>query len=381
MKLVHVLASLNIAAGGPPQAVRDLTAALTDQGVTNAVVATADVRLDMVEFDRRVRVLRCGRIARDSFGMSSAPGFLGPFRSEIESADLVHIHELWHVPQALGSFICEINEVPYVISPHGELADWSLRQKRFLKQLAWLGYERHVLRSASAIHALTQDECAAVLAQKVGAKVRVIPNGIDIARVQALIGSTTVRGDNRGLPSKFILHVGRLHQKKGVWFILNVFSQLADEVADLDLLIVGPDPQGMWGKLSAMTRELGISTRVHYLGVVDESTKLRLIQSAELVVLPSFSEGLSMVMLEALACATPLVVSPNCGLPEVQERGAGKIVPLDIKSFVQAILEVVTNRELRNIMSRHAFALAEQEFQSARVAARMARFYAETLGG
>ncbi len=379
MRLLHVLASTNISAGGPPQAVRDLTAALAEQGVESTVVAATDLHQEVVEFDRRVHVRACDTIFNDSLGLGLAPRFPGIFRAEMRSADLVHIHELWHFPQALGTVYCSLNGIPYVVSPHGELSGWSLEERKLLKRLAWLTYQKRILKGAGGIHALTEDESAALAAQNISANVQVIPNGIDITRVRAALNSAGSDLSTYGLPSRFILYVGRLHHKKGVFFLLDVFARLAREPLDLELLIAGPDPENIWEKLALRARELGISGRVRYLGVLAEPTKLRLIELSELVVLPSFSEGMSMVLLEALACATPVVISPNCGMPQVHSRGAGKIVPLDAKSFSDAIREVFTNPELRDSMSRRALALAEDEFQSSSVAERMVKFYTKVL--
>jgi len=274
---------------------------------------------------------------------------------------------------------CSLNGIPYVVSPHGELSGWSLEERKLLKRLAWLTYQKRILKGAGGIHALTEDESAALAAQNISANVQVIPNGIDITRVRAALNSAGSDLSTYGLPSRFILYVGRLHHKKGVFFLLDVFARLAREPLDLELLIAGPDPENIWEKLALRARELGISGRVRYLGVLAEPTKLRLIELSELVVLPSFSEGMSMVLLEALACATPVVISPNCGMPQVHSRGAGKIVPLDAKSFSDAIREVFTNPELRDSMSRRALALAEDEFQSSSVAERMVKFYTKVL--
>jgi len=379
VKLLHVLASTNISAGGPPQAVRDITTALARQGIDITVVATTDVQREAVEFDRRVRVRVCRTLFNDSLGLSLAPRFPSVLRAEMSSADMVHVHELWHFPQALGSLYCNLKEIPYVVSPHGELSDWSLDERRALKQAAWLTYQKRVLSKAGGIHALTEEEAAALAAKGLSANVHVIPNGIDIARIQTTLSSSDSNLTKSSLPERFILYVGRLHHKKGVFFLLNVFARLAREFLDLELLIAGPDPQGMWEKLSLEAHELGLSSRVRYLGVLEESSKLRLIELSQLIVLPSFSEGMSMVLLEALACATPVVISPNCGVPEVQSSGAGKVVPLDVNSFSEAIREVVNNPDRRDAMSRQAFALAVEKFQSTRVAARMIKFYAEVL--
>ncbi len=379
MKLLHVLASTNISAGGPPQAVRGLTAALADRGLENTIVAASDLRQETLEFDQRVHVRVCGTIVNDGLGLGLAPQFPRVLREEMWSADLVHIHGLWHFPQAFGSLHCTLNEIPYVISPHGQLFDWSLGERRLPKRLAWLTYQKRIMKGAGGIHALTQDESEAVAAMNLSANIQVIPNGIDLARVRAVLASAASELNTHLLPSRFILYVGRLHHKKGVFFLLDVFARLARELPDLGLLIAGPDPECMWEKLAIRARELGIFNRVRYLGILAEPTKLRLIELSELVVLPSFSEGMSMVLLEALACATPVVISANCGMPQVNGQGAGRILPLDVRSFSDGIHEVVINPELRDSMSRQALALAGSEFQSGSVAARMVKFYTKSL--
>src|SRR5947208_7835610 len=110
---------------------------------------------------------------------------------------------------------------------------------------------------------------------------------------------------------------------------------------DVRLLMAGPDEFGLWKTLELQARELGISQSVSYLGTVSEPDKYRLFASARAFVLSSASEGLSVSLLEALACGTPAIISTGCNLPEVETEGAGRVVKPSATLFAEAIREML----------------------------------------
>src|SRR5205823_6479525 len=129
-----------------------------------------------------------------------------------------------------------------------------------------------------------------------------------------------------GIAGPYILFVGRLAPEKGLSVLLEAFSLVHQDMKDVRLLMAGPDEFGLWGALQLQARELGISQSVSYLGTVSEPDKYRLFASARAFVLSSASEGLSVSLLEALACGTPAIISTGCNLPEVETEGAGRVV-------------------------------------------------------
>src|SRR6266581_762709 len=316
MKVVHVLALISSSWGGPPRVVRDLTRAMGRLGVESVVVALTSRGSPPVKLSGDIRLLECGTAAITKLAVPTSMNLIRELRREVESADLVHIHELWHFPHVMGALVSLTLNRPYVITPHGELQPWPMTRHKFLKKIAWHSYERQIFRSCSGVHALTPLEKDAVETMCPGISVSVIPNGIDLSLIDdGLRAMASVSEVFRGIAEPYLLFVGRLAPEKGVDLLLEAFSILRRDRQEMSLVIVGPDELGLWGTLKQRAKDLGISRSINYLGTVSEPDKYRLFASAQAFLLPSLSEGLSVSLLEALACGTPAIVSTGCNLP------------------------------------------------------------------
>lgn len=389
MKVVHVLTSAATSWGGPPRAVRNLTTGLNQLGVHNTVVTLGDRNLDSVRFSEGTTLRQCGNAL---FGYSqggdaipakmaipSSPDLVRALVAEIESADIVHLHELWSVPHVLGGLVARIAGCPYIVSPHGELQAWALRRRGRLKRLAWHAYEKRLLLSVSGIHALTTTEERSVRQMDLQAPVKVIPNGIDFKNIDAIIKQFEVQPKEVPRSVPFVLYVGRLAAGKGLQMLLEAVSEIDCYLKGLSLVLVGPDERGLWPKLRAKAESLGIEERVTYLGVVNEPQKYAVFASAELFILPSSSEGLSVSLLEALACGTPVVITPGCNITQEELGIAGRVVDPNPKSIARAVVDILQDQQGYRLMRDRARSLAMQRYSSSTVASQMMKFYTDTL--
>jgi glycosyltransferase involved in cell wall biosynthesis len=97
---------------------------------------------------------------------------------------------------------------------------------------------------------------------------------------------------------------------------------------DLDLVIAGPDEEGLEAQLRAQAERLGISGRVHWTGILEGDLKWGALRAAEALVLPSRQENFGVVVVEALACRTPVLISDKVNIwPDLERDGAGIVNP------------------------------------------------------
>src|SRR5438034_7923218 len=363
MRVVHVLASASGSWGGPPRVVRDLTHALGPLGVDNVVVALKTRGSFLVEFSGRTKLVECGTAAIPKLAIPASTNLVRKLTKEIESADLVHIHELWHFPHVTGALISLALDRPYVITLHGELQPWPMTQHSFLKRVAWHAYEKQILQRTSCLHVLTPLEREATEALCPGVPISVIPNGVDLSLIDMALETVPrlSRADG-GIDEPYLLFVGRLAPEKGLRVLLDAFSILHNDMKELRLIIAGPDELGLWGALKIQAQELGISKRVSYLGTVSEPNKYRLFASARAFILTSATEGLSVSLLEALACGTPAIISTGSNLPEVETEGAGRVVKPSATLFAEAIREMLQDDVSRETMGVNARKLVASRF-------------------
>lgn len=175
-----------------------------------------------------------------------------------------------------------------------------------------------------------------------------------------------------------ILFVGSLIKRKGIDYLLQAFAKIATSAPDTNLLIVGEGPE--LGALVSLANELGIATRVRFTGMLDRVSVRNLMQGARGLVLPSTEEGQGVVMLEALACGTPVVGTAVGGIPEVLNPSVGRLIPpRDTSALAGALLELCTDDGRWHAMSIHARRLIEGSYAPTVVARRYDAIYSSTL--
>lgn len=194
-------------------------------------------------------------------------------------------------------------------------------------------------------------------------KVQLILNGIDtdLFRPFPLENRISLRkkwgvSDKRNV----FLFVGRLVRQKNPSLAVKVLQQLPG-----DLLIVGDGNQREYLKI--LTRFLGVQNRVRFLGILPTPEIIECYNIADVMILPSFFEGLPFVLLEALACGTPVVASDIPGIREVLKKINGVLVPSASqrdyeKKFGEGITKIINNIDFKKTLSISGRELVEKQY-------------------
>lgn len=378
MRLACIIPSVSRRAGGPFTSVRRLMQGLEREDVHVSVRSLKDEFTEDDLFKWRpldVRVADTGALGRVAY----ARGFAASLRAV--DADILSAHGLWTY-LSLASLRWHRRAVrPVIIHPHGMLDPWAVQHSRWKKRVAGVLFEYEHLRSASCIRALCQSEADAVRAFGLRNPVAVIPNGID---VPADLPARPM-GREAGAP-KTLLFLGRIHPKKGLAELLHAWARFADRQTDWRLVIAGWDDGGHIDSLLALCAELGLKTSrglharslaaaptgglkldapgaasadnsrtVQFPGPVFGAEKDALLRSVDAFILPSYSEGLPMAVLEAWAYGLPVLMTPECNLPEglaaeaalqIQATGVGPATP-----WTAASLSHATESALRQLQT------------------------------
>jgi glycosyltransferase involved in cell wall biosynthesis len=139
----------------------------------------------------------------------------------------------------------------------------------------------------------------------------------------------------------------RLAPEKGFEFLFRALKILQDRKYDLELRLVGDGPSR--GALERMGRELGILDRLHFLGYIDEATKMRELYASDLFVLPSLAEGLPSSATEAMAVGVPVIATNIAGTSELIEHGKNGLLvrPSDPQALADAIIRMIEDHDFR----------------------------------
>lgn len=245
-------------------------------------------------------------------GMSVAPGLM--FRATLPvlrklqvngpSFDLIDAHYFY--PDGVAALrLGKALRKPVVITARGSDVNWIPRHRRARRQIQWAA------KNASALVTVSQ-----ALKDKLAdlgitpSRISVLRNGVDLERF-ALRERKAVRAE-LGLGDGTVwLAAGNLVELKGVHVTLEALAPLAD----VTLLVAGEGPEET--RLRHLAERLGITGRVRFLGTIPHTRLCEYYNAADVLVLASSREGMPNVVLESLACGTPVIAAPFDGVAEL----------------------------------------------------------------
>ena len=296
--------------------------------------------------------------------------------------DLVHIHEIWHHAGYAASKAARKSGIPYIVTIHGELSEWSFQHKGWKKLLYRKVALDKIFKNAFAFHAITQAEKERIAELGYDTPVIVAPNGIDPTPFDELPNPSAFLEKHPALEGKrVILFMGRLNPNKGLDILAHSFSTLRNQFPDAALLVAGPDEEGTQIKVESILRFEGTLDSVIFTGMLTGEDRLAAMSIADVFVLPSYSEGFSIAILEAMAARLPVVITDGCNFPEVGEHGSGFVVEASETPVAEAIDALLSNAELRKRMGDSGRKLVTERYTWQAAASKIADQYRSSFIG
>ncbi|MBL8210487.1 MAG: glycosyltransferase [Bryobacterales bacterium] len=304
--------------------------------------------------------------------------------ASIQSAKGIHIHGLWETHCTAGARLARAIRRPYIVSAHGMLDAWSVRQKRFKKAFYAALIETPILKRAACLRALTSTEADDYRRIGLPNPIVVVPNGVAVP--PAVTPELFFELFPKLAEKRIALFLGRLHAKKGVDLLLEAWSGLCQGSAgapgNAHLVIAGPCDDATQTRLHGLCAPLGIENSVTFTGMLAGSRKWAALAAAHAFVLPSHSEGFSVSILEALAMALPVIISEPCHMPEVGEHGAGWVVRPEPQAVRDALAAFYACSQTEaEAMGYRGRRLAHQHYAWSVVGRQMAEVYQWLEGG
>lgn len=293
----------------------------------------------------------------------------------LDGVDVAHIHGVWMYTQLCGLNLAGKKRIPSVVTPHNMLGGWlwanAPRINRLKKELYWRFVCGSSFRGAAVVHALSAAERESLHRFFPGTRIEVIPNSIDVA---AVIEHAKEDAGAMALPDQYMLFLGRLHPVKGLHLVLQAMAGIPAE-RRLPLLVVGPqeDPAYFAG-LMRLVQEHDLGRDVRFLGGVFGKEKYYLLKRALCLVAPSYSEGISMAALEAMACSVPVLTTAEAGIDQIAQ-GGGRLVRTDAASVREALVEVSSWQPERLDRGRAALDFVTASFGRDVVGKRFSELY------
>jgi glycosyltransferase involved in cell wall biosynthesis len=351
VRILHVIPGIALTSGGPRNLIGlvdclarhgvDTTLLTTNLGATaaetsvgcsaHAVQATHDVH----------NIWAIG----GRYGL--APSMAWTLQRTIATYDLVHIHWLYNFSCIAAARAALASGVPYVIQPHGSLDPHIRKKNRLVKQVYMATVGRPLLRKAAAVVFDTPEE-GQLASYEPRRPEWTLPTGLTREDFDPLPPRGTFRAAFPLVTGPFLLFVGRLSQQKGLDLLLGAFERLTHVRPDLQLVVVGPDFRGYERQVRQMAAQLGVADRVVFTGVVSHQLKLAAFVDAELFVLPSYAENFGTVIIEALMCGLPVVISDGVNTHrELESAGIATVVRRSVDSVVSGVESVLDDASAR----------------------------------
>jgi glycosyltransferase involved in cell wall biosynthesis len=346
MHVLNVNSSIDLrSGGGTAERTSQMSRALAQAGVQCTILT-----LDIAVAPERVAYLRPAVVVAlpclwRRFNVPE--GGWAVIKQLVDRADIVHLMGHWSILNVLVYYAARRSGTPYVVCPAGALPLFG--RSRWLKRLYNFVVGRAIVRNAAAWIAVTAGEFPHFAAYGVEAsKVAVIPNGVNEPAFKSSERQSFFRG--LSLPDvPFILFMGRLNPIKGPDLLLDAFALVSAHLPMHHLIFAGPDG-GMLAELQVKAQESRLAGRIHFLGHVDGDVKDAAYHFADMLVVPSRQEAMSIVVLEAGVCGTPVLVTDQCGFDEITEVDPRLMVPATSLGLATGMLSLLERpKELRRI--------------------------------
>jgi glycosyltransferase involved in cell wall biosynthesis len=270
--------------------------------------------------------------------------------SNVARFDVVLLQDVYSAVSVLAARAAMRAGVPYVLKSHGPLLPTRERGRATAKRAFLRLWGSRTVRESAACLYLSELERDEYLAQGADpSRVHAVPPPLDLPEPVNVARAS----------SPTVVSLGRLHPIKRIDVLIDAFAQVRSALPDARLEVIGP-PSRYGEKLHAQIDRLGLGDSVEFRGhIAGSKEKSRALASAHVFALLSASEGLPITALEALACGTPVVLSPGCGLPQVDGL-AGIVCDGSVRGAAEALLELLRDPGRAQVLGQ-----AGREFASA----------------
>jgi glycosyltransferase involved in cell wall biosynthesis len=376
VNVTHLLSSVSRANGGISESVRRLAQSQQATGLVDVSVVSLQDGFTEQDVPRWQPLQPHCCPIRGPRAVGYAPALVPALLNQ--RADVTHVAGLWMYPSMASLRVAKRTGKPYIVSPHGMLDPWALKNSAWKKQLAARLFERRHLEGAACLQALCAAEANAIRAAGYTNPIFILPNGIDLPD-SSTRGSAPVWAGRFPADRRVMLFLGRLHPKKGLRPLVEAWNAMRS--TNWQLVIAGWDQGGHLAELELLVQTLNLSDRITFCGPLHGPAKDAAYASAQAFILPSFSEGLPTTVLEAWAHRLPVLMTAACNLPEGFASGAALEISSEPDQLAQSMLlfERKSPSELAD-MGRRGRILAEEQFNWNRISREMVAVYSWVAG-
>ena len=301
---------------------------------------------------------------------------------EQEKYDIIHVHTPF-VAHYLGLKLAAQLNIPCIETYHTFFEDYLHHYLPWMPKSIARGIARMISkRQCNAVDAIVAPSNPMLdVLRKYGVNVlsEVIPTGLQDSSFAAADGQAFRLKYGIPLDRPMLLYVGRVAFEKNIDFLLEMTKLLAEKRPDVLLVVTGEGPAE--ASLHKLAKTLEIEKNVQFIGYLDRNKELNACyESADIFVFASKSETQGLVLLEAMAQATPVVAIAELGTASILIEGKGALIaPDDTAQFAERVHQLLLNPEHRFELGNRAKNYALDKWTATLQAQRMIKFYEEII--
>lgn len=358
--------------GGQEKYVHNLCKYLVRSGHDVTVITSNIPKGNKHEINNGIKIFRyfcLGTILRNPI----TPGFIF-LKSKIANYDIVHIHNE-HSTSALLAAVYRLNvDVPLVVTCHGQLK-FGDSIKNFIEKIYSRLFGKMIFKISDLIIALSESDKKYIISLGIPSeKIKVIPNAIDKYQYQYQSGQISdvefQNFKNKYILSdkKIVLFVGQVIKRKGIEYLLKAIPIVVKNysINEIQFVIIGNGDMLIDAK--KLCYSLGIENHVLFLSDINNKDLEKFYFISDIFVLPSLSEGLPTVILEAMYFGVPVIASDIPGINDYFSETAILVPPRNEREIAYSILRVFTDKKDVKELSKKGKEFIDSKFSWDKIA-------------
>lgn len=370
MKLIHVINSLEKESGGPVKSVINLCDSIFNKRIQTILLSKNFENNSLKDnlilpSSKSVKNLL---VKANKFSIYDLfiNQFFRTIVDEINNPhDIVHIHGIWNLNLHKSILAARKKSSNLIISPRGMLEPWSLKQKYIKKKIALHCYQLRDLNYCHIIHTTSLQEAVNIRNLGIRRPIAVIPNIISLP--------TYPDQFKRIDKTKRLLFLSRIHPKKGIYELIQAWSLV--KTYDWKLSIVGPGESDYVLKLKKIIRNKNLKN-IEITDMAEGEMKHMIFKSADLFILPSYSENFGNVIAEALSYGLPVITTKMTPWECIDEFKFGWFIDTGVKPLVRALNEaLITSPEKLQEMGKRGKLFFQNQLSLERLSKKYISLY------